>query len=209
MADQQVGLTQVLERIDALLQASNRRRDQVLDIEQLARDAALPAETVHTLLDGGQVPQMEFSALVRQRFAQLRASRLRQKGEQREPYSLREIGESFGLTGAALSAWGNAERNVRPSVEAVAGIERFYGVPRGFLYARPDEALADALRPVLEALEDSADPYAVLAARHPGVKGLTLRRFLTLPEQEAQVVQQTVEALDRLLHEDRADDAGP
>jgi hypothetical protein len=190
--DPRSALTETLRCIDALLQEAGKSRDDVLDADDLAKKTGIPVTVVAALLAGRSVAEEEFGARVRYRILHLMETRRREDGS-RHTYS--EIGESFGSSGAAISAIVNSKGKNGPLAHTQAGIEKFFfGHANGFLSAEAVPALNAALQPVLEQLEDNTDPLAETLSKYDDVRGFALRAR-RLPEARWRVLNATLEAL--------------
>ncbi len=200
MRDPRAALTDTLLRIEACLRMAGRTRDDELKVNELARETGIPPADVAALLDHQEVPEEEFSDRLRNRILHLRETRRRPDGT---AFSLSEIGESFGSSGAAISAIIKGKGKNGPLAATSAGIEKFFfGSPNGFLSAEAVPALNAALQPVLKRLEHETDPLAKMVSGHRDVRGVALRQARDLPEGQWKVLHATLEALLKVDDED-------
>ncbi|MCX2969221.1 MULTISPECIES: XRE family transcriptional regulator [Streptomyces] len=188
MRDPRSDLAATLKRLTLLTGESGPGGD-ALDVAALSYATGVPEPTVRALLAGEHVPEEDFAERVRRRIVFLRGTRPRPDGR---PYSFKAIAESFGASGAALSALVNGKG--APLASTAAGIERFFGVPNGFLTAEATQALDAALQPVLTRLEREADPLSEVKERY-AVRGAALRAAKELSEDKWKVLAATLGAL--------------
>ncbi|MEH0424708.1 XRE family transcriptional regulator [Streptomyces sp. B21-083] len=200
MRDPRAALTETLRRIDTCLQQVGKSRDDVLNTDELARETGIPLASVAALLAHQEVPEEEFSDRIRNRILHLRETRRRPDGS---AFSYSEIGESFGSSGAAISAIVHSKGKNGPLAVTQAGIEKFFfGQANGFLSAEAVPALNAALQPVLERLEHETDPLAEVVSGYRDVRGVALRQARDLPEGQWKVLRATLEALLEVDDED-------
>lgn len=117
------------------------------DPEHLSHLTGLTPQAIRLTLDG-RPPRPPLRAQVRERFAHLRRTRLREDGQ---PHSLAAIAQSFDASGQSLTRLAQGEG--LPNLAAAAGIQRFFGVEAGFLLADDAEALGTALGSLARELE--------------------------------------------------------
>ncbi|MFE2581400.1 hypothetical protein [Streptomyces sp. NPDC059378] len=204
MRDPRAALAETLHSIDRFLQETGRSRDDVLDVEALSGETGIPPEVVRRLLDGEDVPEEEFGVRIRDRIQHLRKTHLREDGA---PHSLSAIGESFGSSGAAISAILNGQGR-GPLAATQAGIEKFFfGRATGFLSLEAVPALDAALQSVIKPLKEDAHPGVVeVPSSRNDVRSIALRQARDLPEERWHVLSATLKALmdlDETIEGDR------
>ncbi|MEU5191764.1 hypothetical protein AB0G83_32195 [Streptomyces klenkii] len=193
MKDPDAALAETLRRIDALLGRSGKTRDDALSVDDLAREAGISPLTVLALLECQHVSEEGVGERIRRRILHLRETHRRPNGSR---YSYSEIGESFGSSGAAISAIVNGQSKSGPLAATQAGIEKFFfGQANGFLSAEAVPALNMALQSVLRRLEREADPLAEILSSYGDVRGVALRQARDLPEERWNVLNATLKAL--------------
>lgn len=96
--------------------------DAADDLERLSYLTGIPPQAIRLTLDGSP-PRLPLKEQVRQRFAHLRRTRLREDGQ---VHSLSAIAGSFDASGQSLTRLAQGEG--LPNLAAAAGIQRFYGV---------------------------------------------------------------------------------
>lgn len=194
MSDARDALAETVRRIRSLAQAAGLRERDVLDIGRLSYESGVEVSTVQSFFNGETLPEEDVQPRVTQRFGLLRATRLRPDGKM---FSLRQIAESFGGTGASLTNLVNGES--LPRVEGLDGIQRFFKVDDGFLLADNAVALNRALQPVLQQLEDQqSDPWAAVKNRH-SIRATLARAEKLSPEHQAAVEASLAAIVDGLL----------
>jgi hypothetical protein len=196
-------LAETLRDIDSLL-GEGQNRDDVIDLEQLARDSGEPSHVIEMLLNGQEPPPEEVTDRIVRRFKHLRDTRRRTDGSR---YSYEEIAVSFGATRARLSnlvtSWeknqGHTGRAGGPLAATQAGIEKwFFDEPNGWLAADPATTLNRALQPVRERLlaEAGEAPYS-------GRRAVALRSAASLPDDQWKLVQGVIEGLVREVRKEQ------
>lgn len=199
MSDTRATLAETLRQINTLLGASARQREQVLNVASLSQETGIAAPTIQALLDGRRAPDEDFDERMRERFINLRTTRLRDDGK---PYSYEEIATSFGRTGAALRAFARGDIKSLQA-ETAAGIEQFYfGRATAYLSSDSVQVLDGALQNVLHLLQQELDPLAGVMEKH-AVRHMALRRAEGLPEAQWRVVEATLNALLDQVEDDQ------
>ncbi|MGW5847342.1 hypothetical protein ACWFQ8_05105 [Streptomyces sp. NPDC055254] len=122
------------------------------DVEHLSYLTGITPQAILLTLDG-RPPRLSLKEQVRQRFAHLRRTRVREDGQ---PHSLAAIAGSFCASGQSLTRLARGEG--LPNLAAAAGIQRFYGVEGGFLLADDTEALTTVLDRIERELEPEFAP---------------------------------------------------
>ncbi|MFE3410980.1 hypothetical protein ACFXMT_22425 [Streptomyces mirabilis] len=207
MTESRSALAGTLHHLDALLEHQGKSRAEVLDVEELAREACLPADVVTTLLNGGDPPEQEFTDRVIGRIKMLRETRTRQDGKL---YSWREIAESFNASPASISNLVSGHGKAGPLASTQAGIERFFfSEPTGFLSAEPASALNSALQAVVSRLQTSLQggdhPGRNTSLEHLGVRGGALRSATALPDADWELVESLIKRLVQDAQRERRD----
>jgi transcriptional regulator with XRE-family HTH domain len=174
-----------------------RSREDVLRVDKLAQETTLPPDVVAALLNGKDVPEEDVGSRIRGRLLRLRETRLRPDGKR---YSYSEIGESFGSSGAAISAIVNGSSRNGPLAATQAGIEKFFfGRANGFLSAEAAPTLDAALQSVLKDLErEATERRSAPLSEFDDVRGIALRQARDLPEEQWNVLRATLSALLQL-----------
>ncbi|MET8855520.1 XRE family transcriptional regulator [Streptomyces sp. NPDC004579] len=136
-----------------LANATSRRADRLSDaftaeeIAQLSYETGIPQPLVIELLNGGRAPQTSTSDRVCQRLGFLRDTRRHENGRK---FTQVELSKVAGVSRPTLNTWLS---NVVPPMEGAERLRCHFGVPPGFLTATEPEALAEALKPKLQAVE--------------------------------------------------------
>ncbi|MGW3308320.1 XRE family transcriptional regulator [Streptomyces sp. NPDC001073] len=197
MRDPRAALAETLDSIDRLRLKMGRSREDVLNVNELAQETTLSPDVVAALLNGQEVSEEAVGSRIRARLLHLRETHRRSDGKR---YSYSEIGESFGSSGAAISAIVNGSSRNGPLAATQAGIEKFFfGRANGFLSAEAAPTLDAALQPVLKALErDISETRSTPLSEFDDVRGIALRHARDLPEEQWNVLNATLEALLRL-----------
>ncbi|MET9667632.1 XRE family transcriptional regulator [Streptomyces sp. NPDC006475] len=191
MSDSRAALTETLRTIHAIVDEAGLRREDVLDVAALSFETGIPEETVTALLNGESVEEVELGERVSQRFRFLRETRPR-PGDGKE-FSLPEIAASFGASRQSLTPL--AKGTGKPGLQHAFSIEKFFGVPTGFLTTEAVPALDRALQSVLKDLRE-LHPLTALMASHD-VKEIALRsgKLKGLSDDSRRLLWETLDAL--------------
>jgi len=183
VSDAYAPLADVLDRLGELTGRPGRL-PEALDVSDLSHRTGIPVGVVVDLLGGGRVPEAGLAERVRQRLDFIRETRRRPDGKR---YSLDELARIAGTSRQWLSEW---RKSGMPSLEHADRLRRFFGLPAGFFTADEQEALCEALQPVVQSLETDADPLlrlrecglVRLAARAPQMNARQLATLADLAE---------------------------
>ncbi|WP_229820928.1 MULTISPECIES: helix-turn-helix domain-containing protein [Streptomyces] len=134
--------------------------DKILDERALAEASGVPQAVVAALLAGRQVPPSDPDKRFVRRMAILRDSRRKANGRM---YTHEEIAEGSHMSRQQCSALLAGER--RPTARHQFHLERFFGVPDGFLTATDADALRRCLLDIeLSLLRELFEQIATRAA---------------------------------------------
>jgi transcriptional regulator with XRE-family HTH domain len=183
VSDAYAPLADVLDRLGELTGRPGRL-PEALDVSDLSHRTGIPVGVVVDLLGGGRAPEVGLAERVRQRLDFIRETRRRPDGKR---YSLDELARIAGTSRQWLSEW---RKSGMPSLEHADRLRRYFGLSAGFFTADEQEALHEALQPVLQSLEAEADPLlrlrecglVRLAARAPKMNARQLTTLADLAE---------------------------
>ncbi|MFG3132910.1 hypothetical protein ACGFZU_35080 [Streptomyces tendae] len=155
MSDPESPLAQTLARIDELCTVTGKVRDELLNVESLARATGLSPTEVQLLLLGGTPPELDPDVRVRMRV------RLLYERDDETSREIRDIAAGIGQT----TTWTKklVEGDAKPNLVVGHRLAKYYGVAPTFLTDPPAEALNRELQPILVDLEIEADPGKTLA----------------------------------------------
>ncbi|MER6532081.1 hypothetical protein [Streptomyces sp. NPDC001508] len=167
-------LPETLERLEALIEAQELDRSQLLDPAKLAIETALPESTVRILLAGGVPPADTVDDRARARIRALAIANLEATGRRMADLAA-EVHTKTGVS----EVWARqvCDGKKTPNLDLLHGLVNFFGVKEGeaFFTAPADEALNRVLLPTLRELESNApDPVQALMDRY-GVRETDLR----------------------------------
>lgn len=200
-------LAATITRVTDLAAKLGRSPDGVLNPTQVHLATGVPVAVVETLLRGESAGEPDIQERFIQRLKVIRG--LDEKGNKRK-HSQVAIALHTGISRQQIHALINGDR--RPTMDHCARIERFFGVPAGFLQSEDAAAVNNALlqteKTLLEMLaerEDSAPSLPQMLAKH-GVEGIAARAALLPTDQDREKV---VRWLDQFMAEctAEADDA--
>ncbi|MEW2121942.1 hypothetical protein AB0945_43925 [Streptomyces sp. NPDC005474] len=170
-------LPETLRRLSALIEEQGLNRSKYLSPKDLAEKAALPEETVRTLLRGGIPPADSVNERVSARIKTLADAYLVRKGKRMSDLAA-EIHERLGVS----DYWARqvCDGKKVPSVELLYGLVEFFDVPREegetFFTLPAADALNRLLLPVIRELENpDPDPVQALMKKY-GLVDMDLRR---------------------------------
>ncbi len=203
MSDAHAALAESLTAIHTLADEAGLSRDEVLDVPRLSYETGIPRHTVVALLEGRRVEELELGERVSQRFTFLRETRLRPSDG--KAYSLRDLGTAIGASHQGLVPLANGTG--KPGLRHAFSIEKFFGVPTGFLTAEAAPALERALQTVLLELRrlprarkepEPVDPWAAVSDKH-GIRATACRAEQLSDESQAAVQASLAAVIDALL----------
>jgi transcriptional regulator with XRE-family HTH domain len=194
VSDASTPLADVLDRLGELTGRPGRLAE-ALDVADLSHRSGVPVGVVVDLLAGGRAPEADLAQRVRQRLDFIRETRRRPDGKR---YSLDELARIAGTSRQWLSEW---RKSGMPSLEHADRLRRYFGLPAGFFTADEQEALWEALQPVLQSLEAEADP--LLRLRESGLVRLAARA----PQMNARQLATLADLAEMIITSDR-DTAG-
>ncbi|MEU4032856.1 XRE family transcriptional regulator [Streptomyces collinus] len=191
MSDAYAPLADVLDRLGELTGRPGRL-PEALDVAGLSHRTGIPVGVVVELLAGGRAPEACLSQRVRQRLDFIRETRRRADGKR---YSLDELARIAGTSRQWLSEW---RKSGMPGLEHTDRLRRFFGLPAGFFTADEQEALYEALQPVLQSLEAQADP--LLRLRESGLVRLAARA----PQMNARQLATLADLAEMIISSERS-----
>jgi len=195
VSDAYAPLADVLDRLGELTGRPGRL-PEALDVAGLSHRTGIPVGVVVELLSGGRAPEACLSQRVRQRLDFIRETRRRADGKR---YSLDELARIAGTSRQWLSEW---RKSGMPGLEHTDRLRRFFGLPAGFFTADEQEALYEALQPVLQSLEAEADP--LLRLRESGLVRLAARA----PQMNARQLATLADLAEMIIASERSGERG-
>lgn len=153
-------LHDLLGRLDRLLEARDKTREDVLNVDRLAAATGLTRQEVGTLLRGRRLRARQTAEYVPQR-----VRLLCERHEQKTGKTLARMVGDLTAGGAMGDVWARKllQGERVPSVPHLGVLADYFGVPVAYFMDSAPVALARELRPIVDELEE--DPLDALMDR--------------------------------------------
>ncbi|WP_367220828.1 hypothetical protein [Streptomyces sp. 16-176A] len=192
-------LAVTLSRLEELIRERGLERSEILSPMELSAKAALPEDTVRTLLDGREPIPDTVNDRVRARVRFLADAYLARTGRRMSDLAA-AISQQLGVSAFWARQVCSGEKI--PSVQLLHGLVGFFGIEEGeaFFTVPAAEALNNVLMPLVTALQQAPYPgaargFVASLSGYDDVRAIALRQAHDLPQERWNVLNATLKAL--------------